>query len=102
MKELTTEENNQVNRIVNGNIMVASLKVLQENLEYFRGQYKGNAKNVFNRILTNCEILFDESKMDEEQKQEIETVSDALIDSEYSIRKQYRQHVSNQILESRV
>ena len=43
MKELTTEENNQVNRIVNGNIMVASLKVLQENLEYFRGQYKGNA-----------------------------------------------------------
>ena len=71
MKELTTEENNQVNRIVNGNIMVASLKVLQENLEYFRGQYKGNAKNVFNRILTNCEILFDTSKMTDEKSKRL-------------------------------
>jgi hypothetical protein len=91
------EEKQQINRIVNGNMMVAQIKVLQENLEYFRGQYKGEAKNVFKRILTNCEILFDASKMTDEEKKEIETVSDALIDSEYQIREQYRQHVTKQL-----
>tara|TARA_R110002050_G_scaffold36913_1_gene91937 strand:+ start:39 stop:335 length:297 start_codon:yes stop_codon:yes gene_type:complete len=95
---MTDQEKQQINRIVNGNMMVAQIKVLQENLEYFRGEYKGEAKNVFKRILTNCEILFDTSKMTDEEKQEIETVSDALIDGEYQIREQYRQHVTKQLI----
>ena len=99
--ELTTEEKAKVNRIVNGNMMVASIKVLQENMEYFRNEYKGTEKNVFNRIVKNCEILFDPKKMNEAETKEIETVSDALMDGEYNIRKQYRKHVSTQIIESR-
>jgi hypothetical protein len=39
--------------------------------------------------------------MSDLELKEIETVSDALIDSEYNIREQYRKHVSIQILESR-
>ena len=101
MSNLTQEEKEKVNRIVNGNIMVASLKVLHENMEYFRSQYKGTEKNVFNRIIKNCEILFNPDKMNEAELKEIETVSDALIDSEYNIRSQYREHVSNQIIQSR-
>ena len=101
MSNLTQEEKEKVNRIVNGNIMVASLKVLHENMEYFRSQYKGTEKNVFNRIIKNCEILFNPDKMNEAELKEIETVSDALIDSEYNIRSQYREHVSNQIIKSR-
>ena len=101
MSNLTQEEKEKVNRIVNGNIMVASLKVLHENMEYFRSQYKGTEKNVFNRIIKNCEILFNPAKMNEAELKEIETVSDALIDSEYNIRSQYREHVSNQIIKSR-
>jgi len=101
MIELTQEEKEQANRIVNGNIMCASLMVLKENLEYFRGTYKGSEKNVFNRILTNCNILFDPKKMSKEELQEVETISDALIDSEYDVKKQYRKHVSNQIINSR-
>ena len=101
MKDLTEDEKKKVNRIVNGNLMVASLKVLYENMEYFRGEYKGTQKNVFNRIITNCEILFDPTNMSKEENQEVETVSDALIDSEYGIRQQYREHVSKQIIESR-
>jgi hypothetical protein len=87
----------EINRIVNANMTVAQIKVLQENLEYFRGEYKGQAKNVFKRILTNCEILFDTSKMTDEEKQEIETLSDALIDSEYEIREQYRKHIKKEL-----
>ena len=98
---LTQEEKRKVNRIVNSNVMVASLKVIHENMEYFRSEYKGNQKNVFNRIIKNCEILFDPTKMSDLELKEIETVSDALIDSEYNIREQYMKHVSIQILESR-
>jgi hypothetical protein len=91
------EHNEKVNRIVNANMMVASLKVLHENMEYFRASYKGTEKNVFKRIITNCDILFDSAKMTEEELQEVETLSDALINSEYEIRKQYREHVIKQI-----
>ena len=99
--ELTAQEKAKVNRIVNGNMMVASIKVLQENMEYFRNEYKGTEKNVFNRIVKNCEILFDPNKMNEAEINEITTVSDALMDGEYNIRKQYREHVSKQIIEQR-
>lgn len=91
------EQKEKINRIVNGNMMVASLKVIHENMEYFRSSYKGNEKNVFKRIITNCDILFDSTKMTEEELQEVETLSDALINSEYEIRKQYREHVTKQI-----
>lgn len=102
MTELTQIEKDKVNRIVNGNVMVAGLKVLHENMEYFRNTYKGTQKNVFNRIMKNCEILFNPSQMSEEEIKEVETVSDALIDSEYGIRQQYRKHVSKQIIEARI
>ena len=99
--DLTAEEKTLVNRIVNGNMMVANLKMLEENMGYFRGEYKGKEKNVFNRIITNFKILFKTSKMSDDEKKEIETVSDALIDGEYNIREQYRKHISKQIIESR-
>ena len=94
---MNQEQKEKINRIVNGNMMVASLKVINENMEYFRSLYKENEKNVFKRIITNCDILFDSTKMTEEELQEVETLSDALINSEYEIRKQYREHVTKQI-----
>tara|TARA_R110002020_G_scaffold7277_3_gene30761 strand:+ start:374 stop:679 length:306 start_codon:yes stop_codon:yes gene_type:complete len=88
----------KINRIVNGNIMCSLLYVLKEDLEYFRGEYKGGEKNVFKRIVTNCDILFNKNSMSEEEIKEIETVSNAMIDSIYEIRMQYRKHVEKQFI----
>jgi len=101
MEQLTEKENEICNRIVNGNMMAANLRSLQGNIEYFRGNYGGNEKNVFKRIVRNLEILFDENKMSKEELSEVTTLSDALVDREYEVRTQYREHIKNQIIESR-
>ena len=98
-RELTTNEKQIVNRIVAGNFMVSLIKVLQEDLEYFRGEFGGQEKNVFKRIVKNCEILFDPSKQTPEEQKEVESISDAMIDAIYDLRKQYRKHVEKQIIE---
>lgn len=101
MKDLTENEKQIANRIVNGNFMVSLINVLKEDLEYFRGEYGGQEKNVFKRIVTNCEILFNPKKQTPEESKEVETISDAMIDALYNLRTQYRKHVEKQILESR-
>ena len=101
MGQLTDQENEMCNRIVNGNMMAANLRSLQGNIEYFRGNYGGNEKNVFKRIVRNLEILFDEKKMSKDELSEVTTLSDALVDREYDVRSQYRKHIENQIIENR-
>lgn len=100
-EELTKEEKALANRVVNANFMAGNLKVLTEDMEYFRGEYKSNEKNVFNRIIRNAEILFDTSKMSPDVVAEVEKISDAIIDSNYELRKQYRKHIVEQIIKSR-
>ncbi len=101
-KELTQEQNEQVNRIVNGNFMISLINVLKEDLEYFRGQYGGNEKNVFKRIVTNCDVLFNPAKMNDVEMQETETISDAMINAIYDLRTQYRTHVENQMINNKI
>jgi hypothetical protein len=99
MEELTQQEKQMINRIVNGNFMVSLVKTLSEEMEYFRDTYGGNEKNVFKRIVKNCELLFDPKKCTKEELTEVETISDAMIDSIYHLRKQYRSHVEKQMIE---
>ena len=100
--ELTQGEKDKVNRIVNGNFMISLIKVLQEDLSYFQDTYGGTQKNVFKRILTNAELLFNPKKMSSEEVKEVETISDAMIDAMYDLRKQYRTHVENNFKENRI
>ena len=95
---LTETEKEKINRTVNGNFMVSLIKVLQEDLEYFRGHYGGNEKNAFKRILTNCENIFNTNHMNDHEKKELETISDAMIDALYDLRVQYRTHVENEYI----
>ncbi len=101
-REFNKNEKEQISRIVNANFMVSLVKTLSEEMEFFRDAYGGHEKNVFKRIVKNCELLFDPKKMSDLEIKEIETISDAMIDSIYDLKKQYRSHVEKNVLEQKV
>ena len=47
-------------------------------------------------------MLFNPKKMNPEEVKEVETISDAMIDSIYNLRKQYRTHVENNMKNNKV
>jgi len=83
----------QVTRVVEGNTMAALTNVFIENAEFFRDSFKMNMKRDFNRLMVNAGNLFKLNNLSEDELQHLQSLTDAIHDSVYELKVQYRKHI---------
>ncbi len=96
MKDKITKK--QFNRLVESNFASGFTLMLIEHLEFLRGEYKMKEKQILNNSLKQLNTMLERTKFTENQKEHLMSLTDALHNEVYEVKKEYRKQISKHFI----
>ncbi len=92
--EKTQITKEQFNKLVESNFTSGMVMMIIDQLEFLRGAYNMREKQILMNVLKQFEKMLKGANFDEDQSEHLQSISDALHNEVYEVKKEYRKQIS--------
>lgn len=94
MSEKTKVTKEDFNNLVEKNFTSGMVMMVIDQLEFLRGVYKMKEKQILNNTLNQFSKMLKSADFDKDQKEHLQSRSDALHNEVYNVKQEYRKQIS--------
>jgi len=92
--EIQTVTKEKFNKLVETNFTSGMVMMIIDQLEFLRGSYNMREKQILMNVLKQFDKMLKGANFDKDQSEHLQSISDALHNEVYEVKKEYRKQIS--------